>query len=231
VSDNRFSLNGRMIVGIVVITLGVLFTLDNFGLIDSGAILRGWPVLLIGYGIMRLSGFCCRQNFIVGILFTGAGTLFLAHNYGWVHTDPWDLWPVFLILIGVSMVMGAFSRAHGRYGDPDASSNLTAFALMSGSERKISSQNFRGGDVTAIMGGHVLDLRSAKVAEGGSAVLDLLVVMGGVDIRVPPDWEVSSEALPVMGAVEDNSKAPGGPITGRLVLKGIILMGGVEVKN
>ena len=80
------------------------------------------------------------------------------------------------------------------------------------------------------MGGHDIDLRGAGIA-GDAAVIDLFVIWGGVEIKVPPDWKVSCEALPIMGGVDDRSKAPAGEARGHLVLKGLIVMGGVEIKN
>jgi hypothetical protein len=56
----------------------------------------------------------------------------------------------------------------------DISSRLSTFAFWSGVDRKISSQEFRGGDVTAIMGGAKLDFSQAKPVPGG-AVIDLFV--------------------------------------------------------
>jgi hypothetical protein len=185
---------------------------------------------MIAYGVMRLTGLGTKPNFVAGAIFTGIGSWLLLDNYDLIDIGPWDLWPVVFIFIGFSMVMGSISRARARTADPDAASTLNAFALMSGTERKVGSQDFRGGDVTAIMGGHVIDLRSARIPEG-SAVIDLLVWWGGIDIRIPADWMVSNEALPIMGAVEDSSQPPTGPVQGRLVLKGLVVMGGVEVKN
>ena len=101
---------------------------------------------------------------------------------------------------------------------------------MSGTERKIVSQEFTGGDVTAIMGGHDIDLRSAKAANG-TCVIDLLVWWGGVDFLVPDDWKVSAEGLAIMGAIEDSTRAPSGEARGHLILRGLVVMGGVEVKN
>ena len=75
-----------------------------------------------------------------------------------------------------------------------------------------------------------IDLRPARMA-GPSAVIDLFVIMGGVDMRVPEDWTVSCEAVPIMGGVEDRTRPPAGEPKGRLILRGFIMMGGVEVKN
>ena len=99
-----------------------------------------------------------------------------------------------------------------------------------GLERKVSSQEFRGGDVTAIMGGAEIDLRQARLA-GGEAVVEVLVMWGGVDFFVPPDWKVTVEAVPFMGGIEDTTRLSPGEVRGHLVIRGLVVMGGVEVKN
>ncbi len=232
--EPRVPVTGRLVLGLVVIVMGVLFTLDNLGMADAGEILRWWPLALIAYGVTRLTGFCCRQIIVTGALFTLVGVWLLLHSLGYVRLGFWDLWPLLLVGLGASMVGGALRRsrtaAAGGVPGEEVSSTLSAFALWSGSVRKVVSQDFRGGDVTAVMGGHEIDLRAAKMP-AGSAVVDLLVWWGGVDIRVPEDWRVSNEAFPFMGGIEDATKAPTGEVRGTLVLKGLIVMGGVEVKN
>lgn len=51
----RGSSGGRLPVGpIVLIGVGVLFLLDNLGLLPIGEILRFWPLILIGIGVYSL---------------------------------------------------------------------------------------------------------------------------------------------------------------------------------
>ena len=40
----------RLVFGILVIVAGLLFTLDNFGLVSARFLLRLWPVALIAIG-------------------------------------------------------------------------------------------------------------------------------------------------------------------------------------
>lgn len=230
--SDRMPVTGRVVFGLVVIGLGVLFTLDNLGLVDSGDVLRWWPLLLVGYGAMQLLGLWTRPRVIPGLLFVGVGLMLLLNTVGLLRQDLWDLWPLVLVAVGFSMVSGAMARARGLVAAAPAEGDqsISAFALMSGTDRKVVSKQFRGGDVTAIMGGHEIDLRGVELADG-SATLDLLVWWGGVDLRVPQDWSVICDGLVVMGAIEDNTKPSGGPPTGRLVLQGLVVMGGVEVKN
>jgi hypothetical protein len=109
-------------------------------------------------------------------------------------------------------------------------STFSTFVMWSGIERKVSTQDFRGGDATAIMGGAEIDLRQAKMP-GGRAVVDVTVMWGGVELFVPGDWTVTVEALPLMAGIEDATRAPAGEVRGNLVVKGVVLMGGVEIKN
>jgi hypothetical protein len=232
--ERRLPLTGRLIFGFVVIALGVLFTLDNLGVFEAGEILRWWPAALVVYGLTRLTGVCCRQNTVVGIIFSLAGALLLLHEFGLIHVDPWDFWPVLLVVVGGSMVAGAMRRARGADAPvaPGAGddSTFSTFVMWSGIERKVGSLGFRGGDATAIMGGAEIDLRNAKMP-GGRAVVDVMVIWGGVELFVPADWKVTVEALPLMAGIEDATRAPAGETRGHLVVKGLVLMGGVEIKN
>ena len=78
------------------------------------------------------------------------------------------------------------------------------------------------------MGGVNLDLREADIA-GERAVLDVFAFMGGVEIRIPEAWTVDVGTTSIMGGVEDKTRgAAGGK---RLVLKGAVIMGGIDIRN
>jgi hypothetical protein len=54
--------------------------------------------------------------------------------------------------------------------------------------------------------------------------------MGGIEIKVPPDWSVECRATAFLGGVEDKTVPPA-QATKRLVIEGFVMMGGVEVRN
>ena len=228
--ENRTRVTGRLIFGLVVISLGVLFLLEELGNFDASVVLRWWPAALVAYGLMRLTGTWCRQQVTAGLIFTLIGGWLLLRAFGVLPFGLHDFWPVVLIALGFTMVAGGLRRGRGAAGSADSSSALHASAIWSSVDQKVVTTDFQGGEVTAIMGGHDIDLRPAKMA-GGTAVIDLLVMMGGVDLRIPEDWTVSCEAVPIMGAVENHTRPPAGEVRGRLILKGFVMMGGVEVKN
>lgn len=222
------SVNGRLIFGVIVVTLGVLWTLDNLGLIDSDEILRFWPAILIAFGLAKLFGWGTRRNPVWGATFAIAGTWWLAGTLDIIHAHLFSVWPLILIAIGVTILLRpAGPRAAG--GD-DVQDRISTFAMWSGVGRKVLSRQFVGGDVSAVMGGAEIDLRGAQPVEGG-AVIDLFVWWGGVDLVVPESWRVINEATALMGGIEDRTKTPPPDAQHTLILRGVIIMGGVEIKH
>ena len=264
----------RLVFGLVVILLGVLFTLDKLEYIDVGDYWAYWPVLLIALGLGRLLQPRACQHRSSGVVWIAIGTLILLVNLGVVSHQVWHYWPVLLVLLGMSIVWRAIAgpRWHpsGRrspwaagvvtdVGEPptsgaappagpadpgqsasaasasaatgsDAASTVSAFAILGGVRRRCVSQDFRGGDLNAIMGGCELDLTQASIS-GGDAVIDAFAMWGGIDIRVPQDWTVVVEGTPILGAFVDKTVHAAAPVRKVLVIRGAAIMGGVEIKN
>ena len=166
------------------------------------------------------------------VFWLGAGILLLIDNLGY---DVSQFWPLGLMLIGVMILTrGLFTRPRrGRRHDGNQASNefVSAVAFMSGVKKSSNAQNFRGGDLTAVMGGAEIDLRQASMETGSEVTLDTLAFWGGIEIRVPEDWEVQTPGFAIMGAFVDESKPPSEPTGKRLLVGGMALMGGVEIKN
>ncbi|MBK7367980.1 MAG: hypothetical protein IPJ04_08730 [Candidatus Eisenbacteria bacterium] len=231
-SSGRLQIGGRLVFGLVLTTLGLLWTLDNLFDIDSDAIISWWPVLLVVFGVMKLTGIGADKRMIPGTIFTSAGLLLLGNKLQlpWWHIGIGDLWPLMLIFFGVSVVMRSM-RGPAHEGEGDSDTFVRTFALMGGVTRRNRSDAFRGGDLSAMMGGVELDLRDAQLADG-RAILDVFAMWGGIEILVPPDWRVESEVSPIMAGYEDNTRlAPGIEPVGTLVVRGFVVMGGVEVAN
>lgn len=75
-------------------------------------------------------------------------------------------------------------------------------AILTSCRKYITSQNFKGGKMTAILGGGIIDLSGAKLAEGENT-LELTSIMGGVSFRVPQDWKVIVNVHSIFGGFED----------------------------
>jgi len=229
VVGRRGSLTGRLVFGAIVLALGLLWTAENLGLLDAEAVLRWWPVLLVAYGVVRLSGADGSRRWVSGSVFTFLGLWMLAREAGIVQFSLWRLWPVFLIVMGGSMVWRSLRRLPGA-SDVALESWPRPFAIMGGLTRRIESPDLVGVEVSAVMGGVQLDLRGAK-PRGREVIVEAFAWWGGIDLIVPDRWRVRSEVTPVMGAVEDQTRFGADEPETTLVVRGVVIMGGVELRN
>ena len=224
-------LNGRLILGVCLMVLGALWTVDNLDLMDADPILRWWAVVPIAIGLMKLTGIGMEKQPVFGLFLTVVGGLFILGELDYVNVNLGIIWPLLFIFVGARIMMRAMRGEPLGSTTSDASDYVRSFAIMGGITRRNESQAFRGGELSAVMGGVQLDLDDAKPADG-RAVIDVFAVWGGIEIRVPENWRVEVEATPLMGGVESNARlAPGVEPVGTLVVRGFVMMGGVEVKN
>lgn len=220
----------RLVLGAGLATLGVLFTLDNMGLVDARDFLHYWPALLLFFGIGLLLAATARSERIAGIVWSLVGGWLLADRVVELPYSLFDLWPLALVAVGALLVLRAV-RPRRSCTDLHEDAHLHAFAMMSGVRRTSGSLQFRGGSLTAIMGGIEVDLRNALLA-GGTASLDTFAMWGGVEVRVPPGWVVEGRVWPLMGGFDDKTTPPAPEdVAGTLVVTGWAIMGGVEIKN
>ena len=109
-------------------------------------------------------------------------------------------------------------------------SRIQTSAILSGRNQEIEFDSFVGGELNAVMGGMELDFRESSI-EGDLAILDLFVMMGGIQMRIPSDWVVVNEMTVIMGGIEDRTNVTDREGAKRLVLRGTLLMGGLDIRN
>lgn len=161
-------------------------------------------------------------------MFVVIGTWLLLEQTALVRLSFWDMWPALLVFFGLFLVWQGLSGPRRRpIGDSNAF--VSATAVLGGVARGNNSSAFRGGDLTAVMGGCEIDLRHASI--DGEAVLDVFALWGGIEMRVPEDWTVVSRITPILGGVDDKTRPPQAASRHRLVLRGFVVMAGVEIKN
>jgi predicted membrane protein len=219
----------QLLVGLLIIVAGVLLTLDNLRIIDAAYYLRFWPAGLIAVGMLKI--WHAREGLggsLGGFLFMAVGTWLLLEQTALIRISFWDMWPALLVLFGGFLVWQGMSGPRRR-ASADTNALVTAVAVLGGVARGNNSAAFRGGDLTAVMGGCELDLRQAAI--DGEAVIDVFALWGGIEIRVPEDWTVVSRVTPLLGGVDDKTRPPQGAGRHRLVLRGFVIMAGVEVKH
>jgi predicted membrane protein len=219
---------GTAILGLGVLAAGAILLLDNFGLTDAENLFDYWPVLLILVGISHFVRPQGSRRYTAGSIFIFVGMVILLSNLGFISFGIWDLWPVILVIAGLSLILKPFRRRGVNISDD--SGVFEATAILGGANRRLSAANFQGGDAIAIMGGCEIDLRDCG-SEGGPAEIDTFAFWGGVEIRVPEDWEVQVKGLAILGGYGDETRTLNGEGRKVLVITGTAIMGGVEIKN
>jgi predicted membrane protein len=220
-----------VLFGFIVIAVGVLFTLDNLGVIDARDYLQFWPAALVAVGAMKLwQARITGTGWFAGAAFLLAGAWMLLNHVVYIRIDVHDVWPVLFVCLGAYLVWrGVAGPRRQRPADGDA--HMSAIAIMSGINRGGNASAFTGADLTAVMGGCEVDLRQASIAPGTTAVIDVFAFWGGIEIRVPDDWAVSTGVTPLLGGVEDQTRPSQGASTKRVEIRGTVIMGGVVIKN
>ena len=230
----------RVVLGVMIIAFGVVALLEkNFRGLN---LMQFWPVVFIVLGTLKIVQTEQRNGYILGGIFITLGCLMTLSNLGWIQFRLRDWWPLLMIGGGILMLLKGQEEGHGR--DEKSSSQfemlaklekstsngstIDSFGMMSGNKINVISQEFAGGEATAIMGGVEIDFTKASMQK--PATLHVFAVWGGIELFVPADWTVINNVIPIMGGVEDKTVPPLNKDK-CLVLEGYVLMAGVEIKN
>ena len=215
----------RSITGLLIIAVGLSFLLTNLNLLPfSVAISDWWPMFVIVGGILILLN--DRKNYLWALLVIALGVVFQLNQQNIIDVNPWQLfWPAVIIIVGVSIMT---SHKVPRK-NIEASEREDVTAVLSGSETKVQSKDFKASRVTAVCGGVTLDLREATIKK--EATIDLFSLWGGIEIYVPKNVIVKNNTSVILGGVENNTAADTDRDAPVLHVVGDVVMAGVEIKN
>ncbi|MBE0712794.1 MAG: hypothetical protein IH583_10455 [Candidatus Aminicenantes bacterium] len=222
----------RIFWGLLLILLGFIFLLDQMGRLDFGDLVgHYWPVvfILIGISILLSNNF---QNVGSGIFFILFGAFFLLMRLRVFDQAVWRyLWPLAVISAGLWILLRPAWHPDKKKINEMTADDLAISLVLSGTSRKVESQNFKGGKADVVLGSAEVDFRGARLS-GGQATLLLSVVLGSIELTVPHEWQVVIEGTPVLGSMDSRKKTiPDVEKTGTLFIKGSAVLGSIEIKE
>ncbi len=244
---------GRLFIGLFLLLLGAVIILNLLGFdIDAREILSYWPLLLVLIGLDWLirsfrSGSAPGERkstfiwgrFLSGLVVLMIGAFYLARRFGYLEEFEtgilWSiLFAVLLIFAGLS-----FIRGHAAAGSSGGRWALLAGVNVGGS----TPWKLESGSYFAFMGGIEMDLTAAEIPEG-ETVLDLTAIMGGIDVKIPPDLAVVYEGTAVLGGIAFKDQEDGGIVASRKIgepgeaaagkflrIQARVFMGGIDIKE
>lgn len=245
--------NNRTWGGLIILVIGLVFLLRNFGIYVPGW-LFSWSTLLLAIGLYI--GF--KRNF------TGAGWLVMVLIGGYFTISDmvdFDLGKYYfafaLIALGLFLIFKpkySVKRkksmlSHPHLADPiqdplvsheplsshepimDKSDVIETVSVFGGASHKIFSKDLKGGEIIAVFGGSEINLTQADFQ--GSIVIEVVAIFGGIKIILPPTWEIKSEVVAIFGGMDDKRAImPFGDGPRKIiVIKGVALFGGVDIRN
>jgi len=223
----------QIFFGVLLLIFGALALIDNLNIFNTRQFFQFWPTVFIIVGLLKISRSQQTSGRLIGGAFIAVGTLLTLQHMGIVYFRLRDWWPVLIIVAGLTIIFKDKVNTTTSYlnpadGNQNVHSESNVSAIMSGAKLQNSTQDFRGGELTAVMGGIELDLRNASIQT--EATLNVFAMWGGIELKIPNDWTVISQGIPVLGGFEDKTVPPL-LREKKLYIQGYAIMGAVEVKN
>ena len=125
---------------------------------------------------------------------------------------------------------GHFEETHQTYETAGDMDKIVCSAVFSGRDIRVDNSYFNGADLSVLFGGIDMNLKNALVKK--NVTIDVRAVFGGIDIIMPAGVRVVVDVTPILGGVENGTRAPLGADenTPTVFIRGTCLFGGVEIK-
>lgn len=213
----------RLVTGLTILSVGVIFWLDQIGRIDARQYAEWWPLVLVVIGLSDL----LERRWVAAVLWMAAGAYFLMPAFGYERPSLWliaSLFPLMFSIAGVALMVQALRAPAAAPGQPA----FNAVAVMAGNVRRITAPA-GGGQAVAVMGNCQIDIAAGALKEN-EFVLDVLAFWGGIEVIVPRGWNVVPRVAPILAGVDDKT-VRGAETAPRVIIRGTIIMSGVEIRN
>lgn len=227
------SSNSRLWLGIALIAFGMLLFLQNLDFRIFNVHIFSWQTVLICVGIILVIRF--KESFWgFGLIIVGIAGI-LTKNYGiTLKSLLFEYWPILLIIFGIHLIFKKTFATSGRQSPFIESDSIMMdeFSVLSDSAKILKTNNFLGGKATSILSELKLDLRNCSFT-GDNIEIDLLTILGSIEIFVPQTWNIVLKTTAILGAVDDERlHKTDNQYSGKTVtLKGLTILGSTEIKN
>ena len=234
--DRQKSTDKRFWLGGLLIFIGAIFLFNSFEIIDFqfARVIFSWSFFMFIIGIFVTVN---TDKKVLGGFLTGIGLIFLIPKiFPQVNYDGTIVIALILISLGAYIIFRQKDKS--AEGPEDELGRIKRdiiddVAIFGGGTRIVTSDNFKGGNITSIFGGSEIHLKGCKLAEGTNYI-DILALFGGTTLIVPNDWNIVMNVTSIFGGFSNKSiKDPNIPIdlTKTLIIKGLVIFGGGEVKT
>ena len=220
----------RVLWGIVLIFIGVIWGLNRTGVAEINIFFDGWWTLFIIVP-SAISFFEKGNNKVSSLIFLIIGVLLLLAAQGLFEFEIlWEiLLPAIVVLIGLSLIFGnkVDFNVKEKTKCLDSKDTENIFAAFGEQNVNKAGENFEKANLNAIFGAVKLDLREAKLEK--ETVIGAWAIFGGIEILVPKDCIVKVKGTPIFGGIS-NERKNNEDAKKTIYIEGYAVFGGIEIK-
>ena len=223
-----------LIVGCLAVFVGAGYGLQALGYIEHFTVFFDgwWTVFIIVPAIVSFFQRGSNKMFSLALLLLGAGLLVWRQNWLDVSVTKLIL-PVIIILFGISIIVGAFSKKSDHVTQCDViftdDGSLPKYETAFGSVNpNYNGQKFEGCRLDVAFGSAVLDLRQAIIE--GDCTVEAEVAFSGVELLLPAGCRIDLKSKTAFGGVENKYLSSDDPAAHTVHIDADVNFGGLEIK-
>lgn len=219
-----------IIWGSILILVGLILALNEFGLTNINIFFKGWWTLFIIIpSFINLFVDNDKTGSFIGIVI---GVLLLLSVRNIIDLDIiWKLIiPIILVCIGIHLISrNIFDKEISKkIRELNKKNNNQGYCSTFSSQNINVDEEFEGTNLDAVFGGIKLDLRNSNIKK--DIVINANAIFGGIDILVPDDVKVKIKSTSVFGGVSDKKKNKTNNKSYTIYVNATCLFGGVDIK-
>lgn len=220
--------------GLAVIALGIIWGLNQGGLINVHLFDGWWTLFIIVPSFISLITDKDKTGSLIGLCI---GLVLLAGNY----FDIWNyreyLLPLVVIIIGVVIIFNTVNTKKIKNDNSEFVMNETQVPVSETGQEYYASftgqtyqfnNGFAGGKFSASFGALKLDIRNADIVD--NCVVNTSATFGGVEILVPQNVRVIAKSNSVFGGTSDKSNKSLPADAKTIYINSTNLFGGTDIK-
>ena len=210
----------RIILGIGIVTLGILMGLNVLGIVNYSNFFRGWWTLFIiipsiSYLITAKDKAASIIFFVIGIL------LFLACQNLIDFEIVWRLMlPILIIGVGLLFIF--------KFLKSDEETKKNEVGVVFGKDSITVNRKYNGGELNAVFGSLTYDLSSSGISK--DIMIEATSLFGKVNIVLPKNVNVIVKNFTVFGKVKNDRKRDKKDNTNTVFVSSKAIFGGVSIK-
>ena len=141
------------------------------------------------------------------------------------------LFSLVIIYLGVQVLTGKTIGFPFISNEDVVSSENEIKRVLIFSSLKLSSKSkdFTGAEIVTVFGGAKIDLSNTSAASD-QVKINLVCILGTIDLSVPKSWEITTEGVGILGTFSNSSAKPAKKNTD-VKIEGVSILGTIQISN